>query len=66
LGAEVPVDPVRRNLAFVAEPAAGPLIPMCADVDTGVLIRREVSGGFVVAAALGVDTALKQDSRGFG
>lgn len=49
LGAEVPVDPVRRNLAFVAEPAPGPLIPMCADLDTGVLIRREVSGGFVVA-----------------
>jgi sarcosine oxidase, subunit beta len=49
LGAEVPVDPVRRNLAFIPEPDAGPLIPMCVDLDTGVLIRREVSGGFVVA-----------------
>jgi sarcosine oxidase, subunit beta len=49
LGAEVPVEPVRRNLAFVAEPEPGPLIPMCVDLDTGVLVRREVSGGFVVA-----------------
>lgn len=48
LGAEVPVDPVRRNLAFIPEPEPGPLIPMCVDLDTGVLIRREVSGGFVV------------------
>jgi sarcosine oxidase subunit beta len=48
LGAEVPVDPVRRNLAFIAEPTPGPLIPMCVDLDTGVLMRREVSGGFVV------------------
>jgi sarcosine oxidase subunit beta len=49
LGADIPVEPVRRNLAFVAEPEPGPLIPMCVDLDTGVLIRREVAGGFVVA-----------------
>jgi sarcosine oxidase subunit beta len=49
LGVEIPVEPVRRNLAFVAEPTPGPLIPMCVDLDTGVLVRREVSGGFVVA-----------------
>ncbi|HZA27480.1 MAG TPA: FAD-dependent oxidoreductase [Actinomycetota bacterium] len=49
LGAEIPVEPVRRNLAYVAEQKPGPLIPMCVDLDTGVLIRREVSGGFVVA-----------------
>ena len=51
LGVEVPVAPVRRNLAFVRDGAAGPdgLIPMCVDLDTGVLVRREVSGGFVVA-----------------
>jgi sarcosine oxidase, subunit beta len=49
LGADIPVEPVRRNLAFVAEPEPGPPIPMCVDLDTGVLIRREVSGGFVVA-----------------
>jgi len=48
-GADIPVEPVRRNLAYVAEPEAGPLIPMCVDLDTGVLIRREVAGGFVVA-----------------
>ena len=49
LGAEIPVEPVRRNLAFVAEPEPGSPIPMCVDLDTGVLVRREVSGGFVVA-----------------
>jgi sarcosine oxidase subunit beta len=49
LGADIPVEPVRRNLAYVAEPEPGPLIPVCADLDTGVLVRREVSGGFVVA-----------------
>jgi len=49
LGADIPVEPVRRNLAFVAEPEPGPPIPMCVDLDTGVLVRREVSGGFVVA-----------------
>jgi sarcosine oxidase, subunit beta len=56
LGVDLPVTPVRRNLAFVAD-RAGPgrpghprgLIPMCVDLDTGVLVRREVSGGFVVA-----------------
>jgi sarcosine oxidase subunit beta len=49
LGADIPVQPVRRNLAYVSEPEAGPVIPMCVDLDTGVLVRREVSGGFVVA-----------------
>jgi sarcosine oxidase subunit beta len=48
-GVELPVAPVRRNLAYVREPAPGPLIPMCVDLDTGVLVRREASGGFVVA-----------------
>jgi sarcosine oxidase, subunit beta len=51
LGVDLPVAPVRRNLAYVREPAGPPgaLIPMCVDLDTGVLVRREVSGGFVVA-----------------
>jgi glycine/D-amino acid oxidase-like deaminating enzyme len=49
LGADIPVEPVRRNLAYVEEPVTGPLIPICVDLDTGVLIRREVAGGFVVA-----------------
>jgi sarcosine oxidase, subunit beta len=53
LAVDLPVTPVRRNLAYVRDPAdpgrpAG-LIPMCVDLDTGVLVRREVSGGFVVA-----------------
>ena len=49
-GSDLPVAPVRRNLAYVREPG-GPrgLIPMCVDLDTGVLIRREAGGGFVVA-----------------
>jgi sarcosine oxidase, subunit beta len=50
LGVEVPVGPVRRNLAFVRIPHEPPgLIPMCIDVDTGVLVRREVGGGYVIA-----------------
>jgi sarcosine oxidase, subunit beta len=50
LGIDLPVAPVRRNLAYVREPD-GPaeLIPMCVDLDTGVLVRREAGGGFVVA-----------------
>jgi sarcosine oxidase subunit beta len=49
-GSELPVAPVRRNLAYVREPGRpGELIPMCVDLDTGVLVRREASGGFVVA-----------------
>lgn len=49
-GSDLPVAPVRRNLAYVREPdGPGELIPMCVDLDTGVLMRREASGGFVVA-----------------
>jgi sarcosine oxidase, subunit beta len=49
-GSDLPVAPVRRNLAYVREPdVPGELIPMCVDLDTGVLMRREASGGFVVA-----------------
>jgi sarcosine oxidase subunit beta len=50
LGIDLPVAPVRRNLAYVREPdGPGRLIPVCVDLDTGVLVRREASGGFVVA-----------------
>jgi sarcosine oxidase, subunit beta len=55
LDVDLPVAPVRRNLAFVREPAGAALpgldglIPMTVDLDTGVLVRREVSGGFVIA-----------------
>jgi sarcosine oxidase subunit beta len=50
-GSDVPVEPVRRNLAHVMDPAgaAGGLTPMTVDVDTGVLIRRESAGGWIVA-----------------
>ncbi len=50
LGVDLPVQPIRRNLAFVRIPDEPPgLIPMCIDVDTGVLVRREVGGGYVIA-----------------
>ena len=48
IGSDLPVVPVRRNLAFVAG-SREPLIPMCVDLDTGVLARREVGGGYVIA-----------------
>ncbi len=53
LDIDLPCRPVRRNLACtdpVASYAATipPVIPMCVDLDTGVLIRRE-SGGFLIA-----------------
>jgi sarcosine oxidase subunit beta len=47
---DLPVVPYRRNLAFVPDPSReGTLIPMCVDLDTGVLVRREPSGGYVIA-----------------
>ena len=50
LGVDVPVEPYRRNLAFAPDPSgARELIPMCVDLDTGVLIRKESSGGYVMA-----------------
>lgn len=53
LGIDLPCRPVRRNLACTDPVAAydatiPSLIPMCVDLDTGVLIRRE-SGGFLIA-----------------
>ena len=47
-GTALPVVPVRRNLAMFTD-AAAPLTPMVVDLDTGVLARREVAGGWVVA-----------------
>jgi sarcosine oxidase, subunit beta len=49
-GIELPVHPVRRNMGYLhdnSEPRE--LIPMCVDLDTGVLIRREGREGYVVA-----------------
>jgi sarcosine oxidase subunit beta len=52
VGGDVPVEPVRRNLAHVMDPdGAGGLTPMTVDVDTGVLVRREPAGGWIVAYA---------------
>ena len=50
VGLEVPVFPLRRNLAFARAPDhPKELIPMCVDFDTGVLVRREVGGGYLIA-----------------
>ena len=50
LDLDVPVRPIRRNLAFVRAPDhPTDLIPMCVDFDTGVLVRREVGGGYLIA-----------------
>src|ERR687892_368031 len=50
LGVDIPVQPVRRNLAFVRVSDEPPgLIPMCIDADTGVLVRRELGGGSLIA-----------------
>jgi sarcosine oxidase subunit beta len=44
-GIELPVVPYRRNLACTEPVATIPAsIPMCVDMDTGVLIRREGDG----------------------
>jgi len=50
LDVDVPVRPVRRNLA-VTEPVQGApdIIPMCVDVDSGVLVRREGRAGYLLA-----------------
>ena len=50
VGIELPINPVRRNMAYVhddREPRE--LIPMCVDLDTGVLIRREGRDGYLIA-----------------
>jgi sarcosine oxidase subunit beta len=74
LGIDVPVVPYRRNLAFAPDPTGSrELIPMCVDLDTGVLIRREPSGGYVIAYSnpddppsreLTVDPAFFEDLAG--
>lgn len=49
-GIELPVHAIRRNIGYLRddrEPRE--LIPMCVDLDTGVLIRREGPEGYVVA-----------------
>lgn len=63
LGVEVPVTPYRRNLAFAPDPThAGELIPMCVDLDTGVLVRREPGGGYVIAYSNPADPPSRETS----
>lgn len=67
VGVDLPVEPVRRNLAYVHAPEPVPAkLPMCVDLDTGVLVRPEGSEGYVVAYsdpadAPGWDTSLDPD-----
>jgi sarcosine oxidase subunit beta len=49
-GTDVPVEPVRRNLAHMQD-GPGALTPMVVDLDTGILVRREPAGGWIVAYA---------------
>jgi sarcosine oxidase, subunit beta len=50
LDVDVPVEPVRRNLAYLHDPDATEMpLPMCVDLDTGVLVRREGPNGYVIA-----------------
>jgi sarcosine oxidase subunit beta len=48
IGAHLPVVPVRRNLGFIPD-VRRPLIPMCVDLDSALLVRREPGGGYVIA-----------------
>ncbi|HEY7927717.1 MAG TPA: FAD-dependent oxidoreductase [Candidatus Dormibacteraeota bacterium] len=48
-GIDLPVLPYRRNLACTEPlPAVPASLPMCVDMDTGVLVRREGGGGLLV------------------
>jgi sarcosine oxidase subunit beta len=50
LHVDVPVQPVRRNLAYLHDPDVPEMpLPMCVDLDTGVLVRREGPSGYVIA-----------------
>ena len=50
IGIDLPVHPVRRNMAYVHDDRdPRHLIPMCVDLDTGVLIRREGLEGYLIA-----------------
>jgi sarcosine oxidase subunit beta len=61
VGVDVPVEPVRRNLAFFPAPP-GDVIPMCVDLDTGVLLRREGRDGYVVAYSDPSDPSSRETS----
>lgn len=60
-GTDVPVEPIRRNLALFLDPP-GSLSPMVVDTDTGVLVRREIAGGWVVAYSNPADLPGRDDS----
>ena len=52
LGVDIPVAPLRRNLAYLHDEDAANMpaaMPMCVDLDSGVLVRREGPDGYVIA-----------------
>ena len=65
-GIELPVVPYRRNLACTDQvPNIPASIPMCVDIDTGVLIRREGNGILIgysdPASTPSVDTSFEPE-----
>ena len=65
-GIELPVVPYRRNLACTEPvPTIPASIPMCVDIDTGVLIRREGDGILIgysdPASTPSVDTSFEPE-----
>jgi len=62
-GSDIPVQPIRRNLAYALEPAGlSPLTPMVVDLDTGALVRREPAGGWVICYANPADRPGRETS----
>jgi sarcosine oxidase subunit beta len=62
-GSDIPVEPIRRNLAYALEPAGPhPLTPMVVDIDTGALVRRESAGGWVICYANPTDRPGRETS----
>ena len=64
---DLPVHPVRRNLAYTRNATGLDIasMPMCVDLDTGVLVRGEGSDGLVIAYsdpadACGWDTSVDE------
>ena len=63
LDSDIPVEPVRRNLAYaLAPPDTHMHTPMVVDLDTGVLARRESTGGWVIGYANPADRPGRETS----
>ena len=63
VGSDIPVEPIRRNLAYALDPAGTRVhTPMVVDLDTGVLARRESAGGWVIGYANPADRPGRETS----